>query len=183
MLSMAQAMLNFFYDRYFSSECSCGLDTSNKLNLKCQIHSSKKPEIPENEKYVPKYQIFPENSFCKTTSIEINQSFPRQPIADNLQDSIEYRIKILADEDLKFPPGEIMKIKTNLNITRKPGKLSMLLKSCEHFPLRFISEGFINPAFRGKLTLHLQNLNDKDIYINSKSLIAYLIMSPFIQIV
>ena len=68
----------------------------------------------------------------KVLPVEINQSFPRQPTSESLSSLIEYRIKILAAEDLKFRPGEGIKVRTNTMVTRKAGKLSMLMKPAEN---------------------------------------------------
>merc|ERR1711963_1069097 len=92
-------------------------------------------------------------------TVEINQSFPRQPAA----------------EDLKFQPGEGGKVKTNTLITRKAGRLSMLMKPSDNLPLRFLNEGFISPSFRGPLTVELQNSSSENVHMGAGSLIAYMV--------
>jgi hypothetical protein len=80
--------------------------------------------------------------------VEINQSFPRQLKHNHHQDIIEYRIKALSRYDLVFQAGEVKHITTNLSFTRKPGKLSALLKPSDNLSLCFLGGGLISPSFR-----------------------------------
>ena len=113
--------------------------------------------------------------------VEINQSFPRQPTIDNLINMIEYRIKIMCTNNEIFESGQTKKIETNIRITRKPGRLSLLLKPADNLELRLISEGFISPMLRGKIPVELQNPSPEGQHLPSGTVVGYLILTPFIS--
>ena len=187
---MAQAMLSFFDEKYFSDDCTCDLSkTSNRWAECCTVHnkntteSSHEKEVLNNNVRAPPEDVSlgllaPSKMVIP---VEINQSFPRQPSTNYLINMIEYRIKMLVPYDVKFHPGEVKKIQTNTHITRKAGKLSLLVKPGDNLPLRFLSEGLINPSFRGVLTVLLQNPSSNDIYLSAGNAVGYLILSPFIE--
>ena len=166
---MSDTMMGFFDQQHFAQNCSC-YSEENKCGERCPVHG-------------PAHSC--ESGDFATTSavptVEINQSFPRQPAVEHLTNLIEYRIKILAAEDLKFQPGEGGKVKTNTLITRKAGRLSMLMKPSDNLPLRFLNEGFISPSFRGPLTVELQNSSSENVHMGAGSLIAYMVLAPFIK--
>ena len=112
--------------------------------------------------------------------VDINQSFPRQPAQDHLAMMIEYRIRVLSNHPSVIKPGEIVSIQTNIRVTRKVGKLSLLLKSPEGLPLR-LSEGLLNPAFRGNLSVYFENPTSENVNLPAGSNVAFLILSPFIK--
>ena len=177
---MAQVMLDFFYDKYFSEDCVCDLSkTSSRWSENCKLHWEKTAIQTEKEK--EDVDILSANMSSAIKKVEINQSFPRQPTADYLIDVIEYRIKVLALNDIVLIPAESKKIQSNIFISRKAGSLSLLLKPCEDLPLRLQTEGFINPMFRGTVLVDFHNSASNDVYLSAGSLICYLIMSPFIQ--
>lgn len=174
---MAQQMLdNFFDDSYFQSSCTCHLNSDENGGHQCNVHEK---------------NILPPQPECMSTSdvnqriivprVEINQSFPRQPPQDYLTQIIEYRIRLVLSEGEVIKSGEMKTIQTNVNITRKSGKLSILLKGPENLPLRFNSEGLLNPAFRGILSVCFENATSENIHLSAGSNVGYLILTPFIQ--
>ena len=165
---MTNAMLSFFDQRHFSEDCCCHNDV---LDERCPLHNPTTTTVSESGEYMPP----------KVLPVEINQSFPRQPALECLLPLIEYRIKILASDDYKFLAGQEGKVRSNTCITRKAGKLSMLLKPAENLPLRCLSEGLISPSFRGSLSLKFENWSSKNVHLGAGSLIAYLILTPFIE--
>ena len=182
---MEQPSLNFFDDQYFSEACLCDMNKSDS----CPIHKviveeqKQKKTIPVfNEQYFTDlYQV---KSQKKTTQpvklVEINQSFPKQP-SNELTPFIEYRVKLFACEEIIFFPGECKTLQTNTSITRKYGSLSLLIKTVENSPLNCQNEGFINPSFRGNVTLQFGNAKYEHVVIVAGSLVGYLILTPFIE--
>ena len=169
---MAEADMHGFFDhRHFARDCCCHSE-ENQDGERCPVH---------NLTALPSYEPADFANETKVLPVEINQSFPRQPTSESLSSLIEYRIKILAAEDLKFRPGEGIKVRTNTMVTRKAGKLSMLMKPAENLPLRFLSEGLISPLFRGPLTVELQNSSGTNVHLGAGSLVAYMVLTPFIE--
>ena len=167
---MANTMLTSFFDqRYMSEECCCH---SDMMDERCPHHNPTAAISCVSGEGVGQPKVVP---------VEINQSFPRQPILEHLIPLIEYRIKILALDDYIILPGQGGKVKTNTSITRKAGKLSMLLKPAENLSLRCNSEGLISPFFRGALSVEFENSGSDKVHICAGSLIAYLVMTPFIK--
>ena len=165
---MANAMLTFFDQRHFSENCCC---LSDEMSEGCPLHNPPTSVALESEAYIP----------SKVLPVEINQSFPRQPTLECLLPLIEYRIKILAAADHKFLPGQEGIIRTNTSITRKAGKLSILLKPAENLPVRCLSEGLISPSFRGPLSVKFENWSSNNVRLSAGSLLAYLVLTPFIE--
>ena len=120
-----------------------------------------------------------EGGGSEVVQIDINQSFPRQPTQDHLSMMIEYRIRVLSNHPSVFKPGEAIPIHTNIRVTRKAGRLSLLLKSAEGLPLR-LAEGLINPSFRGRLSVYFENPSSENVHLPAGSNVAYLILTPFI---
>ena len=177
---MAQSVLSFFDDRYFSKDCSCDLTkTSDEGVENCKLHFN---NIAKDNEENELNRLISDNKPIATVvkRVEINQSFPRQP-NENLINLIEYRIKVLSSQDIMFHAGEVKMVHTNTCVTRKAGRLSMLMKASENLPLRFLSEGLINPTYRGYLPVNLQNPSGDNVYISAGSLICYLILTPFIE--
>jgi len=183
---MASAMLDFFDKGYFHDGCQCGQSQDGY----CEIHNSNNisltpnsvrasPNWPSIESPQDKGDI--SQSEAKVIKVVINQSFPRQPADDTLLDVIEYRVKLLCSESEIFAPGEHKIIKTSAEIARKAGKLSLLIKPPDNLALRFLSEGFISPSFRGSLTVSLQNAGHEELRLSAGTVVGFLIMSPFVQ--
>ena len=171
---MAQALLDFFDEDYFSQACTCE-GGSNVDPKSCEIHG--KTTKPVSSKHGPRNTG---GGVGDVPQVDINQSFPRQPAQEHLAMMIEYRIRVLSNHPTVIKPGEIIPIQTNINVTRKAGKLSLLLKSSEGLPLR-LSEGLINPAFRGSLSVYFGNPTSVNVHLPAGSNVAYLILSPFIK--
>ena len=165
---MANAMLSFFDQRHFSEDCCCH---STEMDVRCTLHNPSTITDLESEEYIP----------SKVLPVEINQAFPRQPALECLLPLIEYRVKILASDDFKFLPGQEGKVRTNTSITRKAGKLSMLLKPAENLPVRCLSEGLISPSFRGLISVKFENWSSNNVHLSAGSLVAYLVLTPFIE--
>ena len=168
---MAADMHDFFDNSHFAQNCFCHTG-ENQDGERCPVH---------NLSTLPAHEPAAFANVPKVVPVEINQSFPRQPTSETLSSLIEYRIKILAAEHLKFRPGEGIKVRTNTTITRKAGKLSMLMKPAENLPLRFLSEGLISPLFRGPLTVELHNSSGANVHLGAGSLIAYMVLTPFVE--
>ena len=190
---MAQALLDFFDEDYFSQACTCERG-SNTGQVKCGVHGETvgpalHPHTAPIENgggrdVVP--AIHPnalpsvgEGGGSEVVQIDINQSFPRQPTQDHLSMMIEYRIRVLSNHPSVFKPGEAIPIHTNIRVTRKAGRLSLLLKSAEGLPLR-LAEGLINPSFRGRLSVYFENPSSENVHLPAGSNVAYLILTPFI---
>jgi hypothetical protein len=173
---MAQAMLDFFDDKYLSENCICELDEKN-----CSVHNKKTRQEEFNQTESPIMKTSKQNDFDGdiVLPVQINQSFPRQP-AEHLMNLIEYRIKVLSTSASVFQPGETRKLLTNTSISRKPGRLSLLMKPADFLPLRFLSEGIICSQYRGILSVDLLNSSNEPVLIPANTIIAYLILSPFI---
>ena len=126
--------------------------------------------------------LFNENNLSVCEDIVINQSFPRQPTDSNLIKSIEYRVKLLSLRKVLLQPGETATLLTNAVVNRKPGQLSLLIKPPENFPsVFFLSEGNINPQYRGRLTVTVQNASNNILLIAVNTVIGYLILTPFLE--
>ena len=191
---MAQALLDFFDEDYFANACTCdNSDYTSKTT--CEIHG----DIPQGKErkgkdtssdsallclhqHIPAPATAqPSESGSVVPQVVINQSFPRQPTQDILAGMIEYRIKVLSSHKASFGPGEVKNIQTNVSVTRKPGRLSLLLKSPETIPLRFLSEGILDPTMRGCLSVTFENLSSTNIHLAAGSNVGFLILSPFIK--
>ena len=116
----------------------------------------------------------------KVSKVIINQSYPKQPTSDSLVENIEYRLKLKNESGVVFAPGEQKIIKTTTEIARKAGKLSMLMKPPDNLTLRFLSEGFISPSFRGDISVSLQNATNEEVHLSAGTVVGFLIMSPFV---
>ena len=125
---------------------------------------------------------FSENNFSLCEDVVINQSFPRQPTDSKLIKTIEYRVKLLSLRKVLLQPGETTTLLTNTVVNRKPGQLSLLIKPPENFSsVFFLSEGNINPQYRGRLTVTLQNASNNILLIAVNTVIGYLILTPFLE--
>lgn len=158
---MAEAMLKQFFDQKFVSQELDHEDEDRKLSLMKTSH---------------------ENDLLLCEDVVINQSFPRQPLDSRLIKSIEYRVKLLSARKVLIQPGETITLSTNTIVNRKPGQLSLLIKPPENLmSVFFLSEGNINPQFRGRITVKIQNSNDNILHIAANIVIGYLILTPFLE--
>ena len=182
-------MLDFFDKGYFREGCQCDDSITNKQGGYCEIHNPNISLSPNEARASPNWPSIKSSQVksdggstsSKVIKVVINQSFPRQPIFDHLVDVIEYRVKLLSEESEIFAPGEQKIIKTSAEIARKAGKLSLLMKPADNLPLRFLSEGFISPSFRGAISVSLQNASHEEVHLAAATVIGFLIMSPFAQ--
>ena len=199
---MEKTALNFFDEQYFSEACLCDMNQSDscplhKVNVEDQRNKKTTPLFEESyclepclcdrnqSKSCPLHKVNIEVQREKKTTqavklVEINQSFPKQPTND-LIPFIEYRVKLFACEEIIFFPGEHKSIQTNTSITRKYGRLSLLVKPAENHPLKCQNEGFLNPSFRGNVSLQFGNAKYEHVIIVAGSLVGYLILTPFIE--
>ena len=192
---------DFFDDRYFSPNCSC----TDFENADCLVHADqilkRKQDVKSENLYSSrgyytknsstKYQVestdeelSSDKSVSQTMKIdcvEINQSFPRQPTSEVLSSLIEYRIKLVSKEVCSLNPGEVKRVRTSLKISRKPGKLAMFLKPPENIQLRLLNDGYINPLFRGELSVQLQNPNSCVYTCPAGTIVGFIILTPFTQ--
>lgn len=194
-------MPDFFDERYFSPNCSCTdfenincLEHSEQIRIRNQTikpdsllrsvgyhtqNSSVNIQGDDSEE-----ELSPTDSASqavKTDCVEINQSFPRQPTSEVLSSLIEYRIKLVSKEVCSLGPGEVKRVYTTLKISRKPGKLAMFLKPPENIQLRLLNDGYINPLFRGALSVQLQNPNSNVYTCSAGTIVGFIILTPFAQ--
>ena len=156
-------MPDFFDKTYFSEDCTCDRDDRS-----CDFHQNEAPK--HSEDIVTSIQ-----------QVEINQSFPRRPLHEDLIPMIEYRIKLLSNNDIILKPGQIQEVQTNVIIKRKCGNLSMLVLGSEDKSIRFYSEGYVNPNMRGRITVVLCNPHCEDIHLSAGTIVGFLILAPFVK--
>ena len=164
---MAQKMLSFFDERYLSEDCLCEPDKGTQNDF-CDLHSSNSTAVKEEDQDQPNI-------------ITISQTSPKQPTSATMQEALEYRIKVKSSTTETLQAGETRRLLTNINIGKKPGKLSLLLKPSELAGFRFLSEGYLNPGRRGRMSVSLQNSNCSNAIIPAGTVVAFLILSPFVQ--
>ena len=96
-----------------------------------------------------------------------------------------FRVRVLCSRSYTFYTGEVKLVWTNVSITRRPGRLSLLLKPCEKpfetVGLRFLSEGFLCPSRRGELSVTLQNPTENKVYLTAGSVVGFLVLTPFVK--
>ena len=159
----ADTVPDFFDQNYFFEDCFC--QTEDKT---CEYHQNQAMNLEDNPN-------------TTVQQIEINQSFPRRPLQEELFPMIEYRIKILLNYGVILKPGQTQEVETNLTVKRKCGNLSMLILSAEQKFTSFCSEGFVSPNMRGRLTVALINPHSTDVYLAAGTLVCFLILAPFVK--
>ena len=152
-----------FFDESFFEDCFCEIEGKN-----CEFHQNQGPKVIENAN-------------IGVQQVEINQSFPRRPIQEELVSMIEYRIKILLNQDEILKPGQTKQVQTNLTVKRKCGNLSLLILSADLKTTRFCSEGFLSPNMRGRLTVTLNNPQSSDVYLAAGTIVSFLVLAPFVN--
>ena len=108
----------------------------------------------------------------------------RQPQQGHHARCIEYRVRLYCRFREMFQPGILKHIETTTLITRKPGQLSMLLKPDEKMSssrLIMRNEGIVTPAFRGRMSILMQNITNNEIITEAGTPIGYIILSPFVM--
>lgn len=107
----------------------------------------------------------------------LNEAFPQEPTY-SLQHLLEYRVKLLLQENIIIAGGECTEIPTSC-IVKGMRKLSAHVKRNENIPLIFESEGYVSHKFRGRIFIRVANHQSKPVKLSSGVCIAYLILSPF----
>ena len=102
------------------------------------------------------------------------------PVSRSLQQLVEYRIKLLLKNDVKFLSGETQVVNTSCMLKRKmmDGK-SMHLLPYENLPLSFESLGYISENFSGRVILKLTNYNSKSVKLTSGTPVGYLVLQSY----
>ena len=154
---------DFFDESYFFEDCFCEIE-----GKKCEFHENQGLKVTESAN-------------LGVQQVEINQSFPRRPIHEELVSMIEYRIKILLNYDEILKPGQTKEVQTNLTVKRKCGNLSLLILSADLKTTRFCSEGFLSPNMRGRLTVTLNNPQSSDVYLAAGTIVSFLVLAPFVN--
>ena len=108
----------------------------------------------------------------------ISSFFPSE-IQYNLHPLIEYRIKLLLKHNVVIHSGESQKIETVCILNKKLSKLSLMLKSYEHLPVVFESEGAINSKFNGRIKVTLTNYSIQNVKMSAGAPVGYLILQPY----
>jgi hypothetical protein len=188
---MANEILSFFDDKYFE-ENSCGLlnlvdsekSVTHQINILESANKTKEEANISQNRDTAKEEADSQLNLNEVSMIvhpvEINQSFPKQPSSEHLRNALEYRIKLIAPQNIVFQKGESRPIRTNVSITRKVAKLSMLLKPAENLILHNRdSQSFIDPNYRGPISVILQNPSSNRYYLASGTVIGYMILAPF----
>ena len=177
---MAQGLLDFFDEDFFSEACTCG-NSSVTGQVICNVHVNTVKSPLLEDTIQEKKEVDSSRKDWTVPQVDINQSFPRQPTQDHLVNQIEYRIRILSNHETVIKPGEIKRVQSNVSVTRKAGKLSLWILTPDGIPLRFISEGILDPAFRGRLSVQFENPTSEEIHLPAGCNVGYLVMTPFMQ--
>ena len=86
----------------------------------------------------------------------ISSFFPVE-VQYNLQPLIEHRIKLVLKHSVIFHAGESQNLETSCILDIKQTKLSLSLKSFEHLPVTFESEGSISSQYKERIKVQLTN--------------------------
>ena len=132
-----------------------------------------------------------ENNLCESDKeteeqdqrniINISHTSPKQPSSTAMIEALEYRIKVQSSTTEMFQAGETRRVLTNVDISKKPGKLSILMKPSELTRFRFLSEGYLNPGCKGRLSVTIQNSDCSNAILPAGTVVAFMILSPFVQ--
>ena len=106
-------------------------------------------------------------------------SFFSVELQNHLQPLIEHRIKLLLKYTVIFHAGESQNVETCCILDKKLTKLCLSLKSYEHLPVSFKSEGGINSKFKGRIKVNLINYSCDNIKMIAGSTVGYIILQPF----
>ena len=108
----------------------------------------------------------------------ISSFFPVE-IQYHLQPLIEHRIKLVLKHTIVFHAGESHNVETCCVLDIKQTKLSLLLKSFEHLPVTFESEGSISSRFKGRIKVNLTNYSCQTMKMFAGSSVGYIVLYPF----
>ena len=96
-----------------------------------------------------------------------------------LQPLIEHRIKLVLKHGVIFHSGESQNVETSCILDKKLSKLSLTLKSYEHLPVSFESEGTISSKFKGRIKVTLTNYTYQNVKMFAGSTVGYIVLQPF----
>ena len=108
----------------------------------------------------------------------ISSFFPVE-VQYNLQPLIEHRIKLVLKHTVIFHAGESQNLETSCILDIKQTKLSLSLKSYEHLPVTFESEGSISSKFKGRIKVTLTNYSYQTMKMVAGSTVGYIVLQPF----
>ena len=108
----------------------------------------------------------------------ISSFFPTE-VQHYLLPLIEHRIKLLLKQTVVFHGGESQNVETCCILDKKLTKLTLSLKSYEHLPVTFESEGSISARFKGRIKVNLTNYSCQPIKMVAGSTIGYIVLRPF----
>ena len=78
-----------------------------------------------------------------------------------------------------FHAGESQNLETSCILDIKLTKLSLSLKSYEHLPVTFESEGSISSKFKGRVKVTLTNYSYQTMKMVAGSTVGYIVLQPF----
>ena len=64
-------------------------------------------------------------------------------------------------------------------LDKKLAKLCLMLKSYEHLPVTFESEGNINTKFKGRIKVNLTNYSCQTMKMLAGSTVGYIVLQPY----
>ena len=108
----------------------------------------------------------------------ISSFFPVE-VQYHLQPLIEHRIKLMLKYSVVFHAGETQNVETCCILDKKLAKLSLMLKSYEHLPVTFESEGSINTKFKGRIKVNLTNYSCQTMKMLAGSTVGYIVLQPY----
>jgi dUTPase len=108
----------------------------------------------------------------------ISSFFPVE-LQYHLQPLIEHRIKLILKQTVVFHAGESQNVETCCILDKKLVKLSLMLKSYEHLPVTFESEGSINTKFKGRIKVNLTNYSYQTMKMLAGSTVGYIVLQPY----
>ena len=108
----------------------------------------------------------------------ISSFFPVE-LQYHLQPLMEHRIKLMSKYSVVFHAGESQNVETCCILDKKIVKLSLMLKSYEHLPVTFESEGSINTKFKGRIKVNLTNYSCQTMKMLAGSTVGYIVLQPY----
>ena len=108
----------------------------------------------------------------------ISSFFPVE-LQYHLQPLIEHRIKLMLKHSVVLHAGESQNVETCCILDKKIVKLSLMLKSYEHLPVTFESEGSINTKFKGRIKVNLTNYSCQTMKMLAGSTVGYIVLQPY----
>ena len=109
----------------------------------------------------------------------ISGNFPSCSSFRFYTDLIEFRIKIKCMSAFSLEPGERGTVLTwmKMSQSRSPSH-SYYIKEGDKPLFKVINEGFVEPSFRGRVTIELLNPHDTTLVFPASHVVAYLLISP-----